>query len=340
MNYQHLIEAERYQMQGFLEEGVLQSGIARRLHRAASTIGREIERNAGVQGYQAKAAEGPAQQRRQVASSQPRIDAAAWAQIDVQLQEGWSPEQVAGRQRQQGGPTVSPERMYQHIAADHKAGGTLWTHRRFGKPRRRRLPRRATRFRDGKPLSERPVAALDRVTLGHWEGDTMVGVGLSRLVTLVERHSRFVVVVPVKDGCAETVLAAILHGLYPWQSAVPGCVTSIAWDNGSEFARHAVLDLALGCTSYFARPYASWERGSNENANGLIRQYAPKKTDLGMLTDDQVQRIADRLNDRPREVLAFRTPREVFEASLIAMQRQQKNRCLRKARAVAQVQRE
>ncbi len=147
----------------------------------------------------------------------------------------------------------------------------------------------------------------------------MVGASLARLVTLVERKSRFTVVRRTDDGCAQTVLAAILHGLYPWQTAVPGCVASIAWDNGSEFAEHKTLDIALNCTSYFARPYASWERGTNENTNGLIRQYAPKKTDLSKLSDANVQHIADRLNDRPRRVLAFRTPREVFEESLSAM---------------------
>ncbi|MFT3790716.1 MAG: IS30 family transposase [Rudaea sp.] len=157
--------------------------------------------------------------------------------------------------------------------------------------------------------------------MGHWEGDTMVGKGKARLLTLVERRSRYTVIEPTAEGCARTALAATLRGLYPWQEAVPGGVASITFDNGSEFAEHELIDLVLGCTSYFARPYASWERGTNENTNGLIRQYAPKRTDLGRLNGADVRRIADKLNDRPREVLGFRTPREVFEESLSPCER-------------------
>jgi len=120
----------------------------------------------------------------------------------------------------------------------------------------------------------------------------------------------------VTDGGANTVMAATRAGLYPWQDAFPGSILRIAYDNGSEFAEHMLRNIARGCTSYFARPYASWERGTNESANGLIRQYAPQRTDLGKLSDADVQRIADKLNDRPRKVLGFPTPRGAFDESL------------------------
>ena len=318
MRYTHLTKHERYQIQTLRGVGFDRHAIAAQLERAVSTISRELRRC--PQGaYDAAVAHHDAQRKRHVASAQPRIEAATWARVETHLREEHSPELIHGRLRLLGLPTVSHERIYQYIVADRKAGGDLWKHRRHGKPRRRRLPRAVTRFRDGKPLSERPAEAANRQRLGHWEGDTMLGTSKARLVTLVERSSRFTVIRRVADGCAKTVMAATLHGLYPWQAACPGSVISITYDNGAEFAEHALTDIALGCTSYFARPYASWERGTNENTNGLIRQYAPKRTDLGTLNDADVQRIADKLNDRPRKVLGFRTPREAFETAALSL---------------------
>lgn len=321
MSYEHLTENERYQIQALYKAGFSQRQIASHLERASSTIQRELKRNAEGRKYVAKQAHGKARARRHRASSQARLDAATWDEVKARLREEHSPEIIHGRLRREGKPTVSHEWIYQYIAADRKAGGELWKHRRHGKPRRRRLPRAATRFRDGKPLSERAADAASRKTLGHWEGDTMLGQGKARLLTLVERKTRFSVIRCVSDGCAKTVMAATVEGLYPYQSAFPGSLVSLAYDNGSEFAEHALTDIALGCTSYFARPYASWERGTNENTNGLIRQYAPKGSDLGKLSKADVQRIADKLNDRPRKVLDFRTPREAFEESLSHLKR-------------------
>jgi IS30 family transposase len=323
MNYRHLTEAVRYQIQALRNEGIGMRGIAKRVDCAASTISRELRRNGEPERYRAKAAQCKAHTRRHAACSRPRIDAAVWVEVEARLREEHSPEIIHGRLRLEGKPTVSHERIYQYIMADRKAGGDLWKHRRHGKPRKRRLPRSVRRFRDGTPLSERPAEAANRQTLGHWEGDTMVGSGTARLLTLVERKSRFSVIQRAVDGCARTIMMATLAGLYPWQQAFPGTVASIAYDNGSEFAEHALTNIGLGCTSYFARPYASWERGTNENTNGLIRQYAPKRIDLGKLSDADVQRIADKLNDRPRKVLGFRTPREVFEESLFRLKSDQ-----------------
>lgn len=334
MNYQHLTETARYQIQTLLREGVSLRGIGKRLDCCASTISREVRRNGDGNGYYAKAADLLARRRCQQAASRPRIPESTWAVVTQRLREDHSPEQITGRLRKLGEPGVSHERIYQYIVADREAGGDLWKHRRHGRPRKRRMPRRAIRFRDGRPLSQRSARAESRTTLGHWEGDTMLGGTRARLLTLVERKTRFCVIQRSRDGCAKTVLTQTLRGLYPWQDAVAGCVKTIAWDNGSEFAEHAVLDLALGCTSYFARPYASWERGTNENCNGLIRQYAPKGSDLGKLSDAQVQRIADKLNDRPRKVLGFRTPREAMEESLSVLQKRSEYKRKQQAKAL------
>ncbi|HET8941679.1 MAG TPA: IS30 family transposase [Rudaea sp.] len=334
MNYRHLTETARYQIQTLSREGVSMRGIGKRLGYSTSTISREMRRNGDSNGYYAQAAERRARQRCQQASSRPRIPATTWAVVAQCLREDHSPEQITGRLRKLGQPSVSHERIYQYIMADQKAGGDLWKHRRHGRPRKRRMPRRATRFRDGRPLSQRSACAAGRTTLGHWEGDTMLGRTRTRLLTLVERKTRFCVIRRSRDGCAKTVLAQTLRGLHPWQDAVAGCVKSIAWDNGSEFAEHAVLDLALGCTSYFARPYASWERGTNENCNGLIRQYAPKRSDLGKLNDAAVLKIADTLNDRPRKVLGFCTPREALEASLAGLKKRSEYKRKQQAKAL------
>lgn len=239
-----------------------------------------------------------------------RIPDTTWAVVEQRLGEEWSPEQIAGS----GEVSVSHERIYQHVAEDRRQGGTLWKQLRRRRPRRHRrcgTPRDRQRF-NGRRIAQRPAVVERRQRVGDWEGDTIVGSGNARVVTLVERKTGFICLRRVSSGHADPTLHAVVHALYPLR----GRVHTLTWDNGSEFAQHALMDIVLDATSDFADPCSAWQRGCNENANGLVRQYLPKGCDLAAINDEQLQRIEDRLNNRPRKRLGYRTPHAVFEASL------------------------
>lgn len=310
MGYTHLSQSERYQIQRQFNAGLSRGQIAAGLGRNKSTVSRELRRNAREVGtYAAREAHQRSVGRRQAANAQPRIDAPAWATVVAKLREQWSPAQIAGS----GVVAISHERIYQHIAHDRQQGGTLWRELRRRKSYRRRrcgTPRDRQRFR-GRRIEERPPGIEKRWRVGDWEGDTMVGRGPARLVTLVDRKSGFTRIWRVANGEAGTVMRAVIAALAPLAERVH----TLTWDNGSEFAKHELIDLALEAKSYFAQPYSSWQRGTNENGNGLIRQYCPKRSDLDTFDDAFIQRVEDKLNDRPRKRLGFRTPREVFERS-------------------------
>ncbi len=164
-----------------------------------------------------------------------------------------------------------------------------------------------------RPISERPEHIEARAQIGHWEGDTVIGAAHQQaIVTLVERKSGYAVLAKVKNKTSDLVSGAILTKLMP----LAPLVKTLTFDNGKEFAEHQRIDTALQSTTYFADPFASWQRGSNENFNGLLRQYIPKKRSLSTVTDQELRMIQDRLNNRPRKRLGFRTPHEVFMQSL------------------------
>jgi IS30 family transposase len=166
-------------------------------------------------------------------------------------------------------------------------------------------------------IAERPVEVLDRSVAGHWEGDLLVGrYGRSHLVTLVERHSRYLLVLPVPDATTVTVVSAVARAFLELPEAMRG---SLTWDRGVEMTNHADLTEATGMKVYFCDAYSPWQRGSNENTNGLLRQYFPKKTDLSLTSPQRLQQIVDQLNQRPRAALAWKTPHEVFWSAAVAM---------------------
>lgn len=307
MNYRHLTQEQRYQIQGLLRAGFANRSIATQIGCHPSTVSRERRRN-GSGEYEAATAQRRAVERRFAASSIPRIDATTWREVERAVREDWSPEEIAGRRRQQRRRRVSHERIYQHIAADRLAGGTLWRHLR---QRKRRYRRRCVpgRFPQARSIHERPAHVEQRRQAGHWESDTMVGsTGIAALVTSVERKSRFVRLKRVTSRKARPVTHALLAKLAP----LAGLVKSLTFDRGSEFAEHALIECALGVTTYFADPYCAWQRGTNENTNGLLRQYFPRSRDLATVTDAEVDRIERKLNNRPRKALGFRTPSEVL----------------------------
>jgi IS30 family transposase len=289
--------------------GHLQTEIAETIGVHKSTISREIRRNTGQRGYRPKQAQQKALERRDKASK--RVGAADWEKIDQLIELDWSPEQISGYLRKEQLLLVSHEWIYQHIYQDKGNGGMLWKHLRSQKKRRKRygsyekrgqIPQRVW-------IDERPQVVEQRSRLGDWEADTIISQGKQKaIVTLTERMSRMTLLKKVEDRTAETVKQAMIDLLHPFADQT----LTITCDNGKEFTEHTAIAEALDAKVYFAHPQAAWERGSNENANGLIRQYFPKGTNFSDLTDEDIDQVVLRLNHRPRKCLGFSSPNMVF----------------------------
>jgi IS30 family transposase len=273
-----------------------------------STVSREVRRNQGQRGYRPKQAQELAAAR-QAQREQARIPAQTWQQVELLLRQEWSPAQIAGRLILERQPAVSHERIYQHIYADKRAGGTLYRHLRCQKVRRKRYGRydRRAQLQGRRSIKTRPQIVDARRRRGDWEADTIIGRGHRQaIVSLVERKSKFVRLEKVTRNTAELVGQAVRKQLQPL------IVHTITSDNGREFAQHQSIAQHLKAAFYFAHPYASWERGLNENTNGLVRQYFPKKSDFSKITDRQLKNAVERLNNRPRKTLGYKTPNEIF----------------------------
>jgi IS30 family transposase len=309
LNYRQLTREQRYQIYALKQMGHTQTAIATCLGVNKSTISRELRRNSGRRGYRPKQAQ-ENRERRLGRKAQPRISAEDWALIAVKLRLDWSPEQISGWGKVNALLRISPEHIYQHVYADQKAGGELFQHLRCQRTRRKRAGTydRRGRIPDRKSIDERPAIVAQRQRLGDWERDLIIGKNhQGAALTLTERKSRFTLIRKLPGKQAEAVAQATLEALQ-WVPAVE----TITNDNGKEFALHKALGTALSANIYFAHPYASWERGTNENTNGLIRQYLPKDRNLATLSTAEELRIMDCLNLRPRKCLAFKTPFEVF----------------------------
>ena len=310
MNYKHLSQIERYQIYSLMKANQSITQIADQLGRHKSTISRELGRNEGCRGYRPKQACELALNRSQGSRNAREVEPWVKREADVLLGLQWSPEQIAGKL------PVSHETLYLHVYADKANGGKLWKNLRCQKQKRKRYAGgqdRRGQIPNRRPLSERPGHIEDRKQVGHWEGDTVIGANHKQaIVTVVERKSGYAVIAKVENKTADLVSAAIVNRLKPFGKKVK----TLTFDNGKEFCGHGKIDEALGSTSYFARPFASWERGSNENFNGLLRQYVPKKRSMESITDEEIKMIENRLNNRPRKRLGFRTPAEVFHQSL------------------------
>ena len=310
MNYKHLSQIERYQIASLMKAQHSITQIASLIGRHKSTISRELRRNAGSRGYRPKQASELAIERSE--QSRNACTVAPWVkeQASALLRLQWSPEQVASRL------PVSHETLYQHVYADKTQGGTLWKNLRCQKQKRKRYASgrdRRGQIPNRRPLSERPAHVEGRKQVGHWECDTVIGANHKQaIVTVVERKSGYAVMTKVSNKTADLVGQAIIKALTPFEARVK----TLTYDNGKEFCGHALIDEALNSTGYFARPFASWERGTNENFNGLLRQYVPKKRPMKDINDEEIKMIENRLNNRPRKRLGFRTPAEVFHQSL------------------------
>ena len=309
-HYTQLTREERYQISALKTAGQSKAQIAEVLGRHKSTIGREMARNRGLRGYRPKQADSLAVNRRQEKVT-CRISRKSWIRVEQLTREYWSPEQVSLWLRQEESLHVSPEWIYQYILRDKRAGGDLYQYLRCQKQRKKRYgaPDRRGQLKRRVSIDERPEVVNERSRIGDWEADTVIGKqGSAVLVTLVERKTRWSMIGKVPDRTAKKVRTVIVKRLLPMAS----CVKTLTYDNGKEFALHQEIDKELQSNGYFAHPYHSWERGLNENTNGLIRQFFPKGKDLSEVTDEEIQRVMDRLNNRPRKCLGFKTPNQVL----------------------------
>jgi IS30 family transposase len=324
MSYTHLTMEERNVLYKMLWLGYSKAEIARCLGRHRSSIGRECKRNAMPDGrYEPGPAQTCAHVRRRAHLSRPTTgDARLMRYVDEHLRRRWSPEQIAGRLNHHARPDlqgrpISHTTIYRWIRADPGRAQQLRPFLRIAsKPRRKPYgkPSRRGRIAGKRSIDERPAEANERTRLGDWEGDTMVGKGhRGYLLTCVDRVSRYLIARKL-DACAAEPVAQQLQQTIRRLPAEKR--QTLTLDNGREFARPIELEKKLDLPLYFAHPYHSWERGTNENTNGLLRQYLPKGTDLTQVTDKQLRSYVRQINHRPRKCLDFQTAFEVFHAPL------------------------
>jgi IS30 family transposase len=299
------------------KQGLNQSQIARALGRHRSTISREIRRNrCRLDGrYRVSKAQERTNGRRSRSRRNLRFTVQDFALVDELLCRQWSPEQVSGHLRRLGHLRISHETIYRHIWRDKRAGGLLHTHlRRSRKQRRKRYGRYDSRGKlaGKRPISERPPAAETRSQVGHWEIDTVMGTGSKDcIVSLVERKTGLLYIGKLEDRTTASLNRRVIGVIKRHE----GAFETITSDNGTEFHNYQRIEERTQAVFYFARPYHSWERGSNENANGLIRQYLPKGTSMAGLSQQHCNSIARKLNQRPRKRLGFKTPLECYYES-------------------------
>lgn len=310
--YTQLNQEQRYHISGLSKAGWNQTQIADEIGVNKSTISREFSRNKGQRGWRPKQAQGFRNERKQACINGKQFTSNEWGEVERLTRADLSPEQVANRLELEGRLQISPETIYRYIYADKRNGGDMHKHLRSQKLHRKRYAsgqeRRGT-LCNRVSIDERPDIVAQKTRIGDWEGDTVIGKNhKSGLVTLAERKSRYVLAGHIASRHATGVTAVTTRLLNPHKDK---CHT-ITFDNGKEFAEHEIMATELNADIYFAHPYSSWERGLNENSNGLIRQYFPKGMDLSDIDEEHVLWAVKRLNHRPRKVLGYRTPHEVF----------------------------
>jgi IS30 family transposase len=301
--YSQLTYHQRYHIYTFLKAGFCQTEIAETIGVHKSTISRELKRNRGGRGYRPKQAQRFAMERQK--KSKSRIKPEDWKLVEALIGKEWSPEQISNFFRDNQIMHISHEWIYQYIYKDKRDGGNLWKHLRCRKKRRKRYGSYEKRGQipNRKWIDARPQLVEDRSRLGDWEADTIIGKGKKgAIVTLVDRKSRYLRMGLVARRTKEAVKEMMISLL----EDLP--VHTITCDNGREFTDHEGIAKELGTEVYFAHPYASWERGTNENTNGLIRQYIPKSTEFTEITNEDIQFVENRLNTRPRKCLSFKPP--------------------------------
>jgi IS30 family transposase len=321
MGYKQLDFQKRCQIYGLWRAGCTQTEMAKELGVHKSTISRELKRNItfvrtalGSWQYKSNYAQGYAEDRHKTKPKRIKFTQEVEAFVRAKLEQDWSPEQISGYAKRHQLFSVSHERIYQFILADKEKNGKLYLHLRHQHKKYRKRygsPPRSGPIKDRIFIDERPKIVEEKVRVGDWEIDTIIGKQQQKaIVTLVERVSKKTLIGQVGSKKADFVRAQTIRLLAPLKLQV----LTITADNGGEFSQHADIAKVLEAEVFFAHPYHSWERGLNENTNGLIRQYIPKGKDFAEVTDATIMEIQERLNNRPRKSLGYATPNEVFDA--------------------------
>lgn len=317
--YKQLTYEQRCQIYILKKSGMCQQTIADTIGVSQSAISRELRRNAGNRGYRQHQAQQKSDERRAEAAKAIKMTPDMIELIESKLREKLSPEQISGWLLEARGESLSDETIYLHIWADKAEGGGLFRHlRRRGRAYQPRGKSQAGRghIKNRVSIDERPAIVDEKSRVGDWEIDLMIGKGHSgALVTIVERMTSFTVSKRINDKSAKTVTAATIALLEPLKEAV----LTITADNGKEFAYHEQMTEALGAKVYFADPYSSWQRGLNENTNGLLRQYWPKNTDFKKVSANKVSAVIIQLNERPRKKLRYKTPAKLMAEHMAAI---------------------
>ena len=312
MTYTHLTQQERYRIEAAIEHNQTFRQMSVAMGRSSSSLSREVARNGTRTGYCAAAAQTRADAR-MVGNTRARTIASnTWDHVRHYLQCDLSPQQACERLKAECAQTISHERIYQYIYADKAKAGTVHLRLRCQKVRRKRYASGRERrgvLKNRVGIEQRPAVVQQRTRIGDIEGDTMIGKdGQGVLLTLVDRKSRYTFARCLPSKHAQPVAQAVIDLLRQHKAH---CHT-LTFDNGKEFADHAFMAHCLEVDVYFAQPYCSWQRGTNENTNGLLRQYFPKSTDFRKVTQSQVDQALYRLNHRPRKCLGYKTPHEAF----------------------------
>ena len=313
MSYQQLTTEDRYHIYGLKQGGFNQTEIAKKIGFHKSTISRELSRNKGQKGYRPKQAQEKTQRRREEAPRAVKFTDEIHDLVVMHLVERWSPEQISGWLKANKVTEISHETIYNFIRDNKDQGGELYKFlRQSSKKRRKKYASKASRkgrIKNRVPISKRPKVVEKKNRIGDWEGDTVVSShNSSSLVTLVDRKSKTTLVSRVENREAATVEEAVVALMKPFK----GMSHTITFDNGKEFANHESIAKRLGLDIYFADPYSSWQRGLNENTNGLLRQYFPKNTDFKKVGKKDVMRAQRDLNLRPRKSLDYRVPNDIL----------------------------
>ena len=316
MGYEHLNIDEREVILKMRAQQASMQEIGRQLGRSKGTISRELLRNvSSTRDYKPHLAQRYYEKRRKASKEPYRLeeDARLSEYVQEKIRKYWSPEQISGRLRDGHRINISPVTIYNWVYRNRDEGGEFYKYLRQSHKRRRK--RRAGEDRRGqmpdrRMIDERPDVVNERNRIGDWEGDTVEGAkGSGFFGTYVDRKTRYTVAVKVDDKSADTVTKATLEAM---KKLPPEKVRTMTFDNGKEFAGFKELERGLNMTGYFARPYHSWERGTNENTNGLLRQFFPKGMDFSRVDQSALDKAVELLNNRPRKCLNYRTPTEVF----------------------------
>ena len=314
--YNQITSGQRQQLEVLHRLKTSKSVVAELLGVHRSTVYRELKRNSGNYGsYSAGYAQMFANDRKERLCRPRKLDSLMEKQIRKGLARRWSPEQIHGYYTSIGEPMLTHEQIYKYIYRDTQNGGDFYKYLRIAsKPYRHRYGTKTKRSKipNRIGIDQRPAIVDQRKRIGDWEADTIVGKGQKgAILTIIERKSLFVQISLLERRLADSVKSKMINLLAPYKSLVK----TITADNGSEFTGHQKIAKKLQADFYFTHPYSAWEKGTNENVNGLIRQYIPKNTWFNTLTMQQVKQIEYELNNRPRKTLGWKTPIQVFMAN-------------------------